>query len=356
MIDYGPGPAHDEFELVVFGPGYGEAAAIHLTEGVWALVDSCIDPHTNVPAGLSYLDRIGVSHDSVKIVVATHWHDDHVRGFARTAKACAAAEVQISGAFNSDEGAALLAAFSGRTNNGLSRGTQELLNAIDGRQFYHLHHRSVVHERTTSNGTGVAIRAFSPTQAAMTRSVAHFAQFLPQAASLQPIRHVVPARANAEAVVLHVQVGDQSILLGADLEEHADYGWSALAADPWVQDRLRASAYKVAHHGSHTGDSEKTWSLLLDVRCTAVATPFKHGNQRLPTEDDKSRLKARAGAVYLSSAASRRPSVPPQMLKGMSTKIQHLAPANAGFGAVRLRRKPGQDNWAGQCFGDAVRL
>jgi len=49
MIDYGVAPAADEIEVTLFGPGYGEAIAVHLGEGAWLLVDSCIDPESKAP-------------------------------------------------------------------------------------------------------------------------------------------------------------------------------------------------------------------------------------------------------------------------------------------------------------------
>ena len=39
MINYGPGPASHEIEITVFGPGYGEAIAVHLGEQQWMLID-----------------------------------------------------------------------------------------------------------------------------------------------------------------------------------------------------------------------------------------------------------------------------------------------------------------------------
>jgi hypothetical protein len=48
-------PVPDELELSVFGRGYGEAICIHLGDGDWILIDSCINPATRRPAALSYL-------------------------------------------------------------------------------------------------------------------------------------------------------------------------------------------------------------------------------------------------------------------------------------------------------------
>lgn len=45
-------PALNEVEISVFGPGYGEAIAVHTGNGNWLLVDSCIDPGSGLPAAL----------------------------------------------------------------------------------------------------------------------------------------------------------------------------------------------------------------------------------------------------------------------------------------------------------------
>lgn len=69
MIDYGKGPDDQELEIMVFGPGYGEAIAVHVGERNWLLVDSCIDPDSKQPASYTYLQQIGVHADDVKAIV-----------------------------------------------------------------------------------------------------------------------------------------------------------------------------------------------------------------------------------------------------------------------------------------------
>lgn len=103
MIDYGNGPSSDEIEVCLFGPGFGEAVAVHLGDGNWLLVDSCLDPEEKLPAVEVYLKRIGVSDAGVRVIVASHWHDDHVRGLSRLVAAYPGAELQISGVFSDKE-------------------------------------------------------------------------------------------------------------------------------------------------------------------------------------------------------------------------------------------------------------
>ena len=97
-------PGYNEFEISLFGPGYGEAIAIHFGNGQWVLVDSCIDPESGNPANLQYLRDLNFNVvDSVKVVVATHWHDDHIRGISSVFCECHNAKFVISGAFRTDE-------------------------------------------------------------------------------------------------------------------------------------------------------------------------------------------------------------------------------------------------------------
>ena len=36
-------PGKNEFEITLFGPGYGESVVLHVGSGAWIVVDSCID-------------------------------------------------------------------------------------------------------------------------------------------------------------------------------------------------------------------------------------------------------------------------------------------------------------------------
>jgi phosphoribosyl 1,2-cyclic phosphodiesterase len=126
MIDYGAAPSVDEIEITVFGPGFGEAIAVHLGAGNWILVDSCIDPHSKLPAAHTYLNAIGVNASQVKTIIASHWHDDHVRGISDLAGYYPEADFLISAALNNKEAATFLSAHNEAAGPGLSHGTNEL--------------------------------------------------------------------------------------------------------------------------------------------------------------------------------------------------------------------------------------
>lgn len=356
MIDYGAGPAADEIEAIVFGPGYGEAIAVHLGGQTWMLVDSCLDPTTKTPASLVYLDRIGVPHDAVKSIVASHWHDDHVRGLSALLVACPQAELNIATVFRDKEAMAFLAAFSGQAAPGLTRGASELARAIDSRdQIYFVHQRCNIFEQAMA-GCRIRVTAMSPVEGAIANSVARLASFLPARGGGSPINHAPELRPNLESVVVHVDLDGDAILLGSDLENHDQYGWSAVVADSWCTTRPLASAYKVAHHGSCTGDMPHIWTALLKSTPVACVTPFALGGLKLPTEHDKTRIRASTPHCYISSGATRRPEMDSMQLKRLGVVCRNLTRVNSGFGAVRLRKVLGQDQWSVECFGAAQEL
>ncbi len=354
MIDYGAPPAADEIEITLFGPGYGEAIAAHLGEGVWLLVDSCIDPNSKIPASETYLEQIGVDAEQVRAIVASHWHDDHVRGISRLAARYPKADFVVSAVFNNKEAGAFLAAYSGASSAGLSRGAKELFLAVQARETVSaVLHKSIVLQ-VTLNGRPVMVTALSPVQAAFAQFVTHMAQYVPRKG--QAINHAPELHPNLEAITLHIDLGDDAVLLGADLEEHQTCGWSAIVADRWSGNRRQATAYKVAHHGSVTGDCPQVWQTLLKSDPVACLTPFTRGDLRLPTDADKGRVKGNTPHAYISSGASRRPDMDSRQLKRLGDICNKLARVDVGFGAVRLRKQIGVPSWNVELFGAAQPL
>src|ERR1700689_5421074 len=96
-------PEADVIEVSLFGPGYGESCVIHLGSNDWIVVDSCIDRSVGENAVLAYFGRMGLSPESsVRLLVATHAHDDHIGGLSGLVSACPDAPLVCSVAMNSD--------------------------------------------------------------------------------------------------------------------------------------------------------------------------------------------------------------------------------------------------------------
>ena len=356
MIDYGIAPSIDELEITVFGPGFGEAIVVHVGAGNWLLVDSCIDPNTKLPASQAYLQAIGVQQNQVKTIVASHWHDDHVRGIAALSGYYAEAEFIMSAALNNSEAAVFLSAFNEKNAPGLSRGANELYNAIVRRdKVIPVTQRTSILE-INCNGRSVRVFAMSPVPAAFSKSIANFAQYLPNKSGGSPINHAPELKPNLEAVVIHIDFDGDAALLGSDLEDHHSCGWTAIVSDKWTESKKPCSAYKVAHHGSHTGEHEQIWTKLLTQNPISCMTPFNRGNVKLPTDDDKMRIKRRSKAAYISSGATKRPEMDSAILKRLGDVCSNLSRVNSGFGAVRLRKTVNEQSWRTELFGNACSL
>jgi glyoxylase-like metal-dependent hydrolase (beta-lactamase superfamily II) len=68
------------------------------------IVDSCLDPSTKQPVSLLYLEKLGVDVvAAVKVVLVTHWHDDHIRGLSTVVEKCKSARVCYSAALLKQE-------------------------------------------------------------------------------------------------------------------------------------------------------------------------------------------------------------------------------------------------------------
>ena len=358
MVDFGAAPAADEIEVTLFGPGLGEAIAVHLGEGQWLLVDSCEEKKGAGPVTGGYLDALGVGPDGVLAILTTHWHNDHIRGVSSLAKKYATASVYISAALRSEEARNVLMAYGGSTAPGQANGTNEMHNLLLSRPA---NNKAKLASAQTSlidkviNGLSAKVYALSPLPESYHKAIAHMAQYVPSKS--KPINNAPPEPSpNAAAVVLHISIGEDAILLGADLEDNKAWGWSAMTSDPWVMERNPASAYKIAHHGSRTGEADCIWDNLLLGDPVSLVSPFICGRHRLPTDADRDRIRGRSGAAFISSDASRQSDIPADQLKRLRAICADIKKMDTATGAVRARKKLGSAQWSVELFGAAKAL
>ena len=98
-------PAKDEIDVVIFGPGFGgKSSLIHIGDGEWIVIDSCIDNTSSQPAALAFFEHIGVDPAvAVRLICASHRHDDHVGGISKIVEVCKNADFACSMALSSGE-------------------------------------------------------------------------------------------------------------------------------------------------------------------------------------------------------------------------------------------------------------
>lgn len=342
------GPGRNELEISLFGPGYGESIVIHLGNGDWMIVDSCIDKESQQPCALQYLKSIGVDYSTqVKVIVATHWHDDHIRGLEEIYRACTKAAFFISNALRSKEFIEISKAYSRRS--GMASSGANTIAAIFERGVkrsqlgftfgYAINNRVLMEVPASSSSQGYKITALSPSDELCTKAFAAFQQKKPKAGN--PKLRLSSPTQNDTAVVLWVQAGNKNFLLGADLEEPSlsNGAWSLIVQNPNNFDKTGAEIFKIPHHGSSNGNCNAVWEKMLSSKPHALITPYTRLKHPLPTKDDLDRIKKQAHKVHIThpgKSSSKRLPLRGALNKMISKSTKNFHPVPMATGHICL--------------------
>jgi len=334
------GPAPTEVEVSLFGPGFGECSVLHIGDGRWMVVDSCIDPQTGEPAALSYLRSLGVRPECVELIVATHWHDDHVRGISALVRSYPDARVCVPGILTNAELVASIIAHDARPLTRVTSGVAEMRRLLEAKAGGTLI-RGIADRRLLafeaghfSHGHPVEVWALSPCDASLQRFLGSLQRYIPrEGMQKQRVPNITP---NECSVVISVSVGPLGILLGADLEEETCSGWSAILASHGRPSQL-ASFFKVPHHGSKNAHHPDVWRHLLVPNALFALAPYNRG-AKLPSRQDVQRLASLSDRGYstapLPKKAARRVGTVGKIIKEFNVQ---LAPMTGVTGQVRAR-------------------
>lgn len=337
-------PRPSELEMTIFGPGVGECIVLHLGLDEWVVVDSCTSSGNN-PVALEYLHRIGVTASSaVRLVVATHWHDDHILGLGRILRECTAAKFAMSNALSRTEFVRLVLAVD--EQNKLVSSTSsaselaDILETLESRATGNFVASPDVFAQDGSRlfraASGSEVWALSPSAPTIASCLARLGQEFLTEGDVKRFKRFSP---NDLSVALLVTTNRFSLLLGADLENTASpqFGWKAVLASTQRPSGL-ANALKVAHHGSPNADHADVWRSMLTSDPIAVVTPYAKLREPLPTESDVTRLKQRAGRAYCTTWP---PDKKPPRRRGVDGIVRGATKSrralNKNCGHVRLR-------------------
>jgi hypothetical protein len=331
-------PSATDVELSLFGPGFGEAVAIHLGDGQWLLVDSCEDA-AGQPAALAYLESIGVDlKKHVAYVVISHWHDDHVRGMGEVVRRCSKAPVAFSAALSATEFLTLMSVAEKRAVADYS-GVTEMSDV-----YSFLKSKRRIPKRATadtrlfqSSRTDLVsseVWSLSPSSGEVDRGEARFAQLL-LAQESGEAEWVDPTDLNQLSVVLWVRVGHVRILLGSDLTKTRN-GWHAICSSTTRPDE-KSVVFKIPHHGSSNAQLQNVWDDMLDDAPYAVMTPFNRG-RAVPSTAEAAWIKARTPHAWITSEHSTLTGLNPVVARVLEEASTWATPANPAIGHVRLRR------------------
>ncbi len=349
-------PDDDEIEVALFGPGYGECILIHIGNGKWIIVDSCIDEDSQ-PAALNYLRSLGSDpSESVCLIVASHWHDDHIRGMAELVEACRNANFCCASALTQQEFLVALGALENRPTSPAGSGVRELFRVF-----------SLLAERSTSRTYALGHRIIFDQQDCRVWSLSPsdraYEAFLSQVGGLLPMeletkRRIPSLTPNEAAVVLLIKVSETTILLGADLERT---GWVEIVEGRARKDD-RASVFKIPHHGSEDAHEERVWSEMLQANPIAILAPWRLAGRALPKKTDVSRILSFSENAYVTTSRDSltgkslrgRSRIVERTIKDSGTKIKSIGRSS---GMIRLRKMSNSTSeWNVELRGTARRL
>ena len=272
-------------EITLIGTGgYGECILVNLGNDNWIIVDSCIDPEIGTPLSIEYLDSIGVASENVKLIVCTHWHDDHIRGISQALEKCINAKLSFSRAHDTKKFLYFLSFdYQKRTNEKLNSSTYEFNKCIDIIQARAIPIAVAIENRNlisvNINALTNKVYSISPSDYTMEKFDHEIGSLITEFGS--PNKKLPADSPNAKSVALYLEMGYHRAILGADLEISRDdrEGWMNIVLNNTVIDNEKLSSlFKIPHHGSANGFCENVWSNLLEKNPVAKLTPWNRGN------------------------------------------------------------------------------
>lgn len=366
-------PAADELEVTLFGPGYGECIAVHLGESEWMIVDSCI-PKGFSPAGedsalapeahpaLAYLLGLGVDLGDVTRLVATHWHDDHVRGLDHLVAHCPRAQLITSPVLSADELLVGLCEADPLDDQRITNGVEVMRRAVvraEQDRRWKTHAEGVF--LPTRSGTAVLLLA--PSASSQVRAQRELGRLLDLQRHGDKVR-VSPPRRNDSCIVLWVEcpgnpAGEQgsiSVLLGGDLEvvRDEDQGWRGVHGSEFRPTSGRASLVKVAHHGSANGQYVPVWTDMTAAPL-ALLTPWDRG-RGLPTDAGLATVRAYASTVAATAALPLRNKKRNGVVRQTIDLTGGRATSRATYAAGQRESAPSGPDWRLHLVPPAVKI
>jgi len=361
-------PLLDEFQVVLFGPGYGESTLIHIGSNKWIIVDSCKSRSIagSLPLPIEYLRAIEVDPaESVSLIIATHWHDDHIKGLAQIVDLCPNATVSCSIALSNEEFIHNVVRFESGSNVRGGSGAREIVGVLElmkGRIMKRVLSGTIVKSFEGSelaHNEDVIVTALSPSDKQVELFLNEIAQL---GAAAGKTRYRASQGKNDTSVVLWISIGSLNLLLGADLEETSDplTGWSVVLDSEGRSTGDKATIYKVPHHGSITGHSDQVWDKMIADDSIAILTPFNRGRKKLPSETDRTRLTSLSDNTFLSQCGTKakkklRDHTVEKTIRetvGKLTNIQN----EPGIISIKGNLKSSIDEWDVKLINGACRL
>lgn len=320
-------------------------------------IDSCGPRGGCTP--LAYLEAIGVNVEAaVKWIVASHWHDDHVRGLALLVERCREARFFYPSALGTREFQTIAAIHSSGDPNQFVSATSEI-----SRVFSHLigtnRQWAIAHvDRLICRTAQAKVHSLSPSDTQYRRFVASIGRLIPSASPPTARRRLGALEPNDTAVVIQAETTVGNVIFGSDLEEQTTRGWTDLMNGS--QAALTGNGvFKVAHHGSQNAHAGQFWLRYRATGCISIMTPFNLGSVRLPTPGDIDRINSLSEQAFISADSNARPAEiqTTEVARALREDGIRFRRSEPRVGHIRLRCSPDdRADWRVELFNGASSL
>lgn len=295
-----------EINLLGTGGGYGESLVIHLANNKWIVVDSCRDPNSKESLPLKFLNEKGIDLNNVKLVLCTHWHDDHIRGISELLKECPNAIFSTSKVTDKKKFLQIVGLehqkkkFS--ASNSSTKEFQACLEIIKERgDPLKLSEVDKNLYSTSFKDQDIKVYSLSPSDYSTRLFDLELSELMSEYTSSN--KKIPNQSLNDRSVVLLLELGSHSALLGADLEvkSNQNLGWLDIINNSQTVKTVPVSKYfKIPHHGSANGYHQNIWDELLADNPIGSLTP-RHPIPSLPTGEMIDKYGSLTKELYFTS-------------------------------------------------------
>ena len=300
-----------ETTLIGTGGGYGEGIIVHLGFSNWIVVDSCINPFSGKSLSLEYLMERGVDlKNDVKLIVCTHWHNDHIQGISQIVEKCENAVFATTYATDRKKFLQFVGLDCKKIKDNVAiSSTSELgkcLSILGKRKRPTV--KKALQDRILFNFANNKIKtkviSLSPSDFIVQEFDKEISTLISTFGSSN--KRIPYSSPNEKSVVLYIKINDITILLGSDLEvsTNINKGWLSILNENQSIDS-KASVFKIPHHGSKTAYHKKIWEELVESNAISKLSPYNRG-KKLPNEEMIRKIKGHSQKLFITSLINSR--------------------------------------------------
>ncbi len=343
-----------EITLIGTGGGYGESVVIHLGSNNWIVIDSCIDPVSKESLPLIYLNSLGVNlKEDVKLVICTHWHNDHILGLSQIVEKCESCVFCMARPNDLRKFLQLVELDYRKINIEASNSsTIEFKKCMDiiKQRNPNLRKNAEVDKTLLSLSYSDTITSevisLSPSDFTMNEFDMEISTLITEYGPSS--KKIIAKDPNSKSVVIFLKIGSHRAILGADLEvkETDKEGWIHILDHSQLVEK--STLFKIPHHGSSNGYHKRIWTELLHANPISKLTPWNR-KTKLPNAEMIQKYTSHSDSLFMTSPhmndkPKNRDRKIEKIIKKMNLKIKEVKYAR-GVIQNRINIEDENDNW-----------